>query len=151
MSITLFASMFRRQHPHVMYIVRTHARFMATSTILQSPSEHRVILDNQTLYVNQSLAEALGWKPEQGSDAGIKLSLSGWGPTYFTIAPTGSESGESQCIDISIVLILLSPRSSCSRGSGKQSQCKSPASFRLFEGTLTGLQLLLKILIITYQ
>jgi len=104
MSITRFGSMFR-QYPNVMHIARTHARFMATSTTLQS--EHRVILDNQTLYVDQSLAEALGWKPEEGSDAGIESSLSGWGPTYFTIAPTGSENGESQCIDISIVLILL--------------------------------------------
>jgi hypothetical protein len=106
-----------RQYPNVMHITRTHARFMATSTTLQSPSEHRVILDNQTLYVDQSLAEALGWKPEEGSDAGIELSLSGWGPTYFTIAPTGSESGESQRVDISIVLISLSPRSPCSCGS----------------------------------
>jgi hypothetical protein len=98
MSITRFASILRQHHPSVMHIPRTHARFMATSTTLQSPSEHRVILDDQTLYVDQSLAEALGWKPEQRSDAGIELSLSGWGPTYFTIAPTGSESGESQCI-----------------------------------------------------
>jgi hypothetical protein len=117
MSITRFASMFRQQYPNVIHIARTHARFMATNTALQSPSEHRVILDNQTLYVDQSLAEALGWKPEQGSDAGIELSLSGWGPTYFTIAPTGSQSGESQCIDVSVVLILLSPRSPCSRSS----------------------------------
>jgi len=107
MSITRFASIFRQQYPNVMHITHTHARLMATSTTLQSPSEHRVTLDNQTLYIDQSLAEALGWKPEQGSDAGIKLSLSGWGPTYFTIAPTGSESGELQCVDVSIVLIFV--------------------------------------------
>ena len=87
MSITRFASMFRQQYPNAIHIARTHARFMVTSTTLQSPSKHSVILDNQTLYVDQSLAEALGWKPDQGSDAGIELSLSGWGPTYFT---TGS-------------------------------------------------------------
>lgn len=102
--------MFRQQYPNAIHIARTHVRFMVTSTTLQSPSKHSVILDNQTLYVDQSLAEALGWKPDQGSDAGIELSLSGWGPTYFTIAPTGSESGQSQCIDVSIVLILLSPK-----------------------------------------
>ena len=95
MSITRFASTFRQQYPNaIMHIARTRARCVATSTSLQSPSEHRVILDNQTLYVDRSLAEALGWKAEQGSDAGIELSLSGWGPTYFTITPTGSESGE---------------------------------------------------------
>jgi hypothetical protein len=74
-------SLFCQQYPNVIHIARTHAQFMATSTTLQSPSEHRVILDNQTLYVDQSLAEALGWKPEQGSDAGIELSLSGCQPT----------------------------------------------------------------------
>jgi hypothetical protein len=79
---------------------------MATSPTLQSESEHRVIVDNQALYIDQSVAEALGWKPEQGSDAGIELSLSGWGPTYFTIAPTRSESGASQCVDIGLQEIL---------------------------------------------
>ncbi|KAH7919892.1 hypothetical protein BV22DRAFT_1022189 [Leucogyrophana mollusca] len=65
---------------------------MRTSAALRSPSEHRVVLDHQTLYVDRALAEALGWKPEKGSDAGVQLSLSGWGPTYFAIAPAGSES-----------------------------------------------------------
>jgi hypothetical protein len=84
-------SLFRRQYCNDMYITRSHARSMATSAILQSPSEHRVVLDNHTLYV----AEALGWRPEQGSDTGIHLSLSGWSPTYFTITPMGSESAKS--------------------------------------------------------
>jgi hypothetical protein len=107
--ITRFASTFRHQYPNVLHIAQ---RSIATSTTLLSPSEHRVILDNQTLYLDQSLAEALGWKPEQGSEAGVELSLSGCGPTYFTIAPAGSESGESQCVDVLTVLITSrSPRS----------------------------------------
>ncbi|KAI5122740.1 hypothetical protein M0805_009825 [Coniferiporia weirii] len=80
----------RRQY--LRNVTRTHAQSMMTSATLRSPSEHRVVLDNQTLYIDQTLAEALGWKPEQGSDAGVQLSLSGWGPTYFAIAPTGSDS-----------------------------------------------------------
>jgi hypothetical protein len=132
--ITRVASAFLQQHPN---IIHAHARFMASSSTLHSPSEHRVILDNKTLYVDKSLAEALGWKSEHGSDAGIELSLSGWGPTYFVIAPAGSESGESQCINVAMFLILLLLRSSCSRGSREQSQSESRANFRLFEGALT--------------
>lgn len=73
-------------------IVRSSGmRFLGSA---KGASEHKVILDNQTLYVDQSLAEALGWKPN--SDAGpIQLSLNGWAPTYFTITPTGSDSGRS--------------------------------------------------------
>ncbi|KAH7921133.1 hypothetical protein BV22DRAFT_1019965 [Leucogyrophana mollusca] len=65
---------------------------MTAGATIRSPSEHKVILDHQTLYIDRTLAEALGWKPEKGSDAGVQLSLSGWSPTYFAIAPTGSDS-----------------------------------------------------------
>ncbi|KAH0579136.1 hypothetical protein H2248_003289 [Termitomyces sp. 'cryptogamus'] len=67
-------------------------RTFATSSNLYSPSTHKVVLDNRTLYIDRTLAEALGWKPEKGHDAGIQLSLSGWGPTYFTITPVGTDS-----------------------------------------------------------
>lgn len=70
------------------------ARTFTTST---SATEHKVTLDNKTLYIDQSLAEALGWSPQSGSDAGIQLSMStmtGWGPSYFTITAAGSDSGE---------------------------------------------------------
>jgi len=97
-AVTRFTSAFRQLYPNVMHVAQTHARSIATSTTWRSPSEHRVILDNQTLYVDQSLAQALGWKPEQGSEAGVELSLSGWGPNYFTISPAGSESGESHIV-----------------------------------------------------
>ncbi|KAJ7476932.1 hypothetical protein B0H11DRAFT_1809823, partial [Mycena galericulata] len=37
------------------------------------------------------MAEALGWKPNQGLD-GVQLTLHGWEPSYFAISPTGSDS-----------------------------------------------------------
>jgi len=63
---------------------RTCRRWIAT--------EYTVTLDNQTLYIPQEVAEALGWKKEQGHHV-TKLSLCGVQPEYFTITLTGSESG----------------------------------------------------------
>ncbi|KIY44298.1 hypothetical protein FISHEDRAFT_78202 [Fistulina hepatica ATCC 64428] len=58
---------------------------------VSSAKEFKVIVDNETLYIDQSLAEALGWKEEVGI-GGVPLTLSGWSPYYFAIARTGSES-----------------------------------------------------------
>ncbi|CDO77680.1 hypothetical protein BN946_scf184969.g31 [Trametes cinnabarina] len=52
--------------------------------------EFKVVLDNGTVYVNQALAEALGWTPTQTE--GVSLTLSGWEPHYFAIACTGTDS-----------------------------------------------------------
>lgn len=52
-----------------------------------------MVLENDTLYVNQELAEALGWNTKTGPAEGVPLTLNGWGPHYFVIAQTGSESG----------------------------------------------------------
>ncbi|TDL30217.1 hypothetical protein BD410DRAFT_56312 [Rickenella mellea] len=71
---------------------RNFLRFFASSTSTRSTSKHTVVLDNQTLYIDESLAKALGWNPQHGSDVGVPLSLSGWGPSYFTITPKGSDS-----------------------------------------------------------
>ncbi|KAI0317895.1 hypothetical protein OF83DRAFT_1057801 [Amylostereum chailletii] len=55
------------------------------------PRQFKVLLDNDTLYIDQSLAEALGWTP--GTSAkGVPLTLSGWAPNYFAIAQSGSDS-----------------------------------------------------------
>ena len=57
-----------------------------------APREFKVILDNDTLYVDKALAEALGWKPEIGPD-GVPLTLNGWSPNYFAVARIGTDSG----------------------------------------------------------
>jgi len=55
--------------------------------------EFKVVLDNETLYIEQTLAEALGWKPgEESKDGPVSLTLSGWSPHYFAIAKTGTNS-----------------------------------------------------------
>ena len=59
---------------------------------LLEPQKFTCTVDHQTLYVPQAVAEALGWKEGQDTQ-GIKLTLHGWGPNYFAIAPTGSDSG----------------------------------------------------------
>lgn len=46
---------------------------------------------SRTLYVDQALAEALGWTDSANSS--ISLTLSGKAPHYFAIAPTGSDAG----------------------------------------------------------
>ncbi|KZT12273.1 uncharacterized protein LAESUDRAFT_691535 [Laetiporus sulphureus 93-53] len=53
--------------------------------------EFKVVLDNETLYVEQPLAEALGWKPEEGHKS-VPLTFSGWSPHYFAIARTTTDS-----------------------------------------------------------
>ncbi|KAF9473860.1 hypothetical protein BDN70DRAFT_867012 [Pholiota conissans] len=59
--------------------------------VFPEPQEIKVLLDHQTLYINQELAEALGWHRSQGTEP-VKLSLNGWEPMYFTITPTGTDS-----------------------------------------------------------
>ncbi|KAI0651269.1 hypothetical protein C8Q79DRAFT_932469 [Trametes meyenii] len=60
---------------------------LSTSTTAR---EFKVVLDNGTVYVDQALAEALGWTPEQTQ--GVSLTLSGQQPHYFAIARTGTDS-----------------------------------------------------------
>ncbi|KAF8590846.1 hypothetical protein K439DRAFT_1299745, partial [Ramaria rubella] len=55
------------------------------------PTEHKVLLDGQTLYITKELAQALGWKADQGLD-GFKLTLHGWEPSFFTVTPSGTDS-----------------------------------------------------------
>ena len=50
------------------------------------------MLDNETLYIDQELAEALGWDATKRDS--VPLTLSGWAPRYFAIARTGSDAGE---------------------------------------------------------
>ncbi|KAJ3544116.1 hypothetical protein NM688_g5776 [Phlebia brevispora] len=73
-------------------VARRIASIRAESTISSSslPREFKVVLDNETLYVDEALAKALGWTPEKTN--GVPLTLSGWAPHYFAIAPTGSDS-----------------------------------------------------------
>lgn len=60
-----------------------------------------MLLDGQTLYINEDVARALGWTPETGS-AGVQLTLRGWSPTFFAVTKTGSEEGALQlALDVS--------------------------------------------------
>lgn len=62
-------------------------------TFLPEAKHHNCALDNETLYVPESVAKALRWKPGQDLK-GLQLTLHGWEPGYFAISRTGSESGE---------------------------------------------------------
>jgi hypothetical protein len=62
------------------------------SSTAPAPQEHKVLLDNGTLYLKKELAEALGWKPDHGID-GLRLSLHGWEPSYFAITQYGTDGG----------------------------------------------------------
>ena len=77
--------------------IKPHKRFQSTSN---PPKQYTVTLDNETLYINEDVARALGWTPETGH-AGVKLTLHGWEPRFFAITPTGSDSGQ-----LSILFLL---------------------------------------------
>lgn len=54
---------------------------------------HRVTLDRAsgTVYIDQKLAEALGWNPDKGREC-VPLTLSGWAPHYFAITAEGTDA-----------------------------------------------------------
>lgn len=89
MSSRLLAVTFGRHHRRT----RPWVRSSSGQNISPASSEHKVLCDGQTLYIGQDLAEALGWQPEQGV-SGLKLSLHGWAPHYFTITPQGTDNGQ---------------------------------------------------------
>ena len=80
-----------------------------SSSTTPSRREFKVVLDNDTLYVEQPLAEALGWTPDMSTENGVPLTLRGWAPHYFAIARAGSDAGEwwSRVIVPCFGLILL--------------------------------------------
>ena len=59
-----------------------------------SRREVSVVLDNDTLYLDRSTAEALGWQPDTDIDQGIQLTMRGWVPNYFIISKAGSDGGK---------------------------------------------------------
>ncbi|KAI0079155.1 hypothetical protein K474DRAFT_1659451 [Panus rudis PR-1116 ss-1] len=65
-------------------------RFQSILSTSSTAREFKVVLDNDTVYVDQALAEALGWTSEKTD--GVPLTLSGWAPHYFAIARTGSDA-----------------------------------------------------------
>lgn len=79
------------------------ARFESTLSQGQTAKEFKVVLDNGTLYVDQAVAEALGWSTDRPN--GVPLTLSGWQPKYFAIARTGTDNGKSKSIVNSNVCI----------------------------------------------
>ncbi|OSD07415.1 hypothetical protein PYCCODRAFT_1473970 [Trametes coccinea BRFM310] len=64
------------------------AHRVSTSTATR---EFKVVLDNETLYIPQELAEALGWNAAK-EDGSVPLTLRGWAPHYFPITRKGSDS-----------------------------------------------------------
>ncbi|KAI0668856.1 hypothetical protein C8Q78DRAFT_1043332 [Trametes maxima] len=66
------------------------ARSQSVLSTTTTAREFKVVLDNGTVYVDQALAEALGWTPQQAQ--GVSLTLSGWQPHYFAITRTGTDS-----------------------------------------------------------
>ncbi|TFK18164.1 hypothetical protein FA15DRAFT_603793 [Coprinopsis marcescibilis] len=60
------------------------------------PKEFKVILDGETLYIHQELAQVLGWTKETPTK-GVSLQLSGWSPHYFAITHKGTDTGKSPC------------------------------------------------------
>lgn len=51
------------------------------------------MVDGQTLYISKELATDLGWRRDQALE-GVKLTLHGWEPGYFTITLTDSDAGK---------------------------------------------------------
>lgn len=85
-----------------------------------SPKHFKVTLDGGTLYIEQGVAEALGWTQDTPVD-GVSLRLSGWGPHYFAITQKGTDAGTLQLTACATRLSDFLCRSSRSRHGGKQS------------------------------
>ncbi|KAI0357839.1 hypothetical protein OH77DRAFT_1421960 [Trametes cingulata] len=97
----LVSRILRGVHPHSPLSRRlggaTGVRWQSILSSSATAKEFKVVLDNETLYIDQELAEALGWTPQSTqSDSGtpgtVALTLSGCAPHYFAIARTGSDS-----------------------------------------------------------
>ncbi|GLB43397.1 hypothetical protein LshimejAT787_1302980 [Lyophyllum shimeji] len=74
---------------HIGCRFQSTARAAGPST---SVKEYKAVLENDTLYIDQDLAEALGWHNGTSPAEGVPLTLHGWAPHYFAITRTGSES-----------------------------------------------------------
>ncbi|KAL0961217.1 hypothetical protein HGRIS_006184 [Hohenbuehelia grisea] len=66
-------------------------RRLLSTPIRPQPSEHKVVCDGQTLYLNQEIMQALGWPNEPGVE-GLSLSLHRWDPNYIAVTVRGSDS-----------------------------------------------------------
>ena len=82
-------------------ISRIHTRRLGVrAQSILSPSktakEFQVVLDNGTVYVDQAVAEALGWSTDK--EASIPLTLRGWSPHYFAITRRGTDDGTSESL-----------------------------------------------------
>ncbi|EJD45760.1 hypothetical protein AURDEDRAFT_165210 [Auricularia subglabra TFB-10046 SS5] len=55
------------------------------------PSRVELAVTLGTVYIDQKLAEALGWDPEKGREC-VQLTLSGWAPNYFAITAEGTDA-----------------------------------------------------------
>ena len=77
-------------------ILRSKHCITTTRSISESLREFKVVLDesSRTVYVEQPLAEALGWSTETPAENGVPLTLRGWEPNYFIITRSGSEAGQ---------------------------------------------------------
>lgn len=116
------------QIPHSYWMLRKHRlSSLFPSTYSTSVKHFRVTLDHNTLYIEQPLAEALGWKPDAATQ-GIPLNLTGWAPHYFVIAPSGSEAGALRIyLHITLYHYLQLIRPSCSGHHWKCPQSSSTA------------------------
>ena len=77
-------------------ILRSNPCIAPTCSISESRREFKVVLDesSRTVYVEQPLAEALGWSTETPAENSVPLTLRGWEPNYFVITRSGSEAGQ---------------------------------------------------------
>ena len=73
-------------------LLRTPFTLQRHRQYTDSPKQFKVTLDGGTLYVEQGVAEALGWTQDTPVD-GVSLRLSGWGPHYFAITQEGTDAG----------------------------------------------------------
>ncbi|THV03352.1 hypothetical protein K435DRAFT_748041 [Dendrothele bispora CBS 962.96] len=62
-----------------------------TKTFYRCKTDYNVTLHNNILYIPKDLAEALGWRKDQGHHV-TELSLCGIQPEFFAITPAGTRS-----------------------------------------------------------
>ncbi|KAJ3541250.1 hypothetical protein NMY22_g3962 [Coprinellus aureogranulatus] len=98
-SLVSTATLIATLSPHlvILLVIKTPNGFSPTSLDMFSDRARKgttwsnFTLDGETLYVEQELAEALGWRGG-GPTEGVTLRLSGWSPHYFAITQKGTDA-----------------------------------------------------------
>ncbi|KAG8765437.1 hypothetical protein FRC20_007107 [Serendipita sp. 405] len=90
------------------------------------------MLDKDTLYIDENIAQGLGWEPGRGLD-GVQLPLHGWEKGYSVITRKGTDAGWNVDLSNSVRLKLTSLISEL-LAKGTIESSRNPIVLKVLEG-----------------